>query len=177
MAVDLESGYELVPIRTARGQTEAVVLQLVGVRAAPPPPLIFMLRAGAAALIGQIQAALNADNNLRYIARAIMRLEGYEGAIAAEVSIDNGFTPDPMRNIHAAVNSMVSAAEYRGEVLFTMRLTLLRNIEISGLSDDNTESLMIHAEPASIVMFGLNLQQALYPRFEAEIIDRLEVPK
>lgn len=171
MSVNLENGYELIPVRTAREQTEAVILRLAGPQVGLVlPPLIFMSRAEAVALIGKIRTVLDTDGNLRSVARAIMRLDGYSGTVAEAASINSGPELNPLQSIDAVMESEVSQVEHE----CTITLTLLRHIETG--APPNTRSLLIKSEPAVLAWFSLNLRQALYPTFEAEIVDLLANP-
>ena len=175
MSINLESGYTLQPIRTERGQTEALILSFAKTQVQLAPlPLVLVLRAEAAALAGEIRTLLYSDvANLTAVARAVTRLDGYEGVVVDEALIESGITIDTLHGVYAVVSSKVGQPEDKdGMRQCAISLVLQQNIEAPG-STVNKVPLKIISSVASLVMFGLNLERALYPTLEAEIVDRL----
>ena len=170
MTINLESGYTLHPFRTGRGQTEALILSFESLPTyVAPVPHIFVSRAEAAELAGKIRALLDSDNaNLSCVVRAVTRLDGYEGHVSEGVLIEGGEAVDATPGIFAVVGSEVS----KGTDQCAIRLMFLRYAETRAARADN-EPLTINCGTASLAMFGLNLERALYPTLEAEIVDRL----
>ena len=135
MSISLESGYALQPIRTERGKTEALVLSFAKTQIQVAPlPLVLVLRAEAALLAEKIRSSLYPDvANLTSVARAVTRLDGYEGVVADEALIEGGITIDTLHGVYALVSSKVGQPEDKdGMRQVETSLVLQRNIEAPG---------------------------------------------